>query len=139
VIYRALDGRIHIQSFGGGNPARVSWASHRGGAARDGNYRRDLFPAGTPWIVEKQGGFRSVSFEWRISAAEEASAFRIYRANDPAGSFDRIAELDGSSRQFVDEPLQAGVQHIYEIETVYGDRVVRSAPFALTAHLNNNL
>src|SRR5690606_578979 len=89
VIYRALDGRIHIQSFGGGDPARVSWASHRGGAARDGNYRIDLFPAGTPRILERQGGFRSVSFDWRISAAEEATGFRIYRTNDPAGPFDR--------------------------------------------------
>ena len=46
VIYRALDGKIYIQSFGGGSPNAVSWATHRGNASRDGNFGRSLYPAG---------------------------------------------------------------------------------------------
>lgn len=51
LVYRALDGRVYVQNFGAKPNARVSWATHRGNARRDGNMGVDLFPSGVAKVV----------------------------------------------------------------------------------------
>jgi len=139
VIYRALDGKVYIQSFGGGSPANVSWATHRGNAQRDGNFGRNLYPNGTPMIASKSGGYKKAEFTWRIPTGFAPSAISIFRADKPEGPFTEIATLSGRSTSFADTGLALGNQYIYEIRAQYPTGVVSSAPFPILAWLNNNL
>ena len=139
VVVRSLAGKLHIQSFGHGGGGTVSWAGHRGGAARDGNFRENLYRPGTPIVWRKEGGYGRTSFEWRLPAGFEADGFKVFRAARAEGPFVEIGSLDGARRSFTDATPRLGVQHIYEVAAVYGSEVVRSAPFAVRAQLNGNL
>jgi len=139
VIYRALDGKIYIQSFGGGSPTNVSWATHQGNVRRDANYTRDLYPPGTPRVISKTGGYRKASFKWTLPTGFVASRIKIFRADKPEGPFLEVASLPGSSVQYTDYGLRLGSQYIYEVRAQYGEGMVRSVPFPVFSWLNNNL
>ncbi|HEY1171578.1 MAG TPA: VCBS repeat-containing protein [Verrucomicrobiae bacterium] len=137
VIYRSLAGRVYIQNFGANRTGLVSWATHRSNQKRDGNLGVSLYPAGTPVITQKDGGYRRASFSWSITGS--ALAWRIYRAENPDGPFTPIITLTGDKRAHTDYLLKAGSQYVYEVEAVYADRSVRSAPFAVLSQMNGNL
>lgn len=139
VVLRALDGRVHILTFGNGGSTNISWATHRGNAQHDGNFGRNLYPAGTPLITSKSGGFRRTSFSWRVPEGYTPTAIRIFSATDPAGPFSERASLPGSAGEFTDIGLDLFRQYIYEIRAVYGDTVVSSAPLPITPEFENNL
>lgn len=137
VIYRALDGRVYIQNFGGG--IERSWAMHRGNAERNGNSAANLYPAGTPVITGRTNAFAEVTFHWRLPAGYSASTVKVLRANNPAGPFTEVANLPGSALEYSDRSITAGVQYIYEVAAVYPNGVVRSAPFSMRAEWSRNL
>jgi hypothetical protein len=139
VIYRGLDGRIYIQNFGGGSPANVSWATHRGNVQRDGNYSRTLFPAGTPIVSSKSGGYKKAGMTWRIPSGNTPISIKIFRANRAEGPFSEIANLGGSARSFTDYSVSLGRQYIYEVRAQYSSGTVSSAPIPIFVWLNNNL
>jgi hypothetical protein len=139
VIYRALDGKVYIQNFGGGSPANISWATHRGNAQRDGNFRRSLFPPGTPVVASKEGGQGRATLSWRLPSGFTASGIKVFRADKPEGPFAEISALAGSATSFTDGNLALGGQFIYEIAAVYPSGIVRSAPAPILSQLNNNL
>lgn len=137
VIYRSLAGRVYIQNFGASRASSVSWATHRGNRQRDGNLGVSLYPAGTPIITHKESGYRRASFSWSINGS--ALAWRIYRAENPNGPFTPVITLTGDKWEHTDYFLKAGSQYVYEVEAVYADRSVRSAPFAVLSQMNGNL
>jgi hypothetical protein len=139
LVYRALDGKVYIQSFGGGSPANVSWGTHRGNSQRDGNFRRPLFPAGTPVVISKEGGNGRATLNWRLPKGSAASSIIIFRAPAPEGPFVEIAALAGSADTFIDTNPTLGAQFIYEVAAVYPQGTVRSAPVPILSQLNNNL
>jgi hypothetical protein len=139
VIYRSLAGRIFIQNFGSTSSGPVSWATHRGNRQRDGNLGAALFPAGTPLITGKQASFRSASFAWGGAATNTARAWRIYRAEQPAGPFTNLVTVAAGTTSYVDFLPRPGWQYVYEVAAVYETHEVRSAPFALNTSLNHNL
>lgn len=139
VIYRALDGRVYIQNFGGGSPANVSWATHRGNSKRDGNFGRDLYPAGTPRITSRGGTYKKTAFTWSIPAGLTPSTISVYRSTAAAGPYNGIATLPGDAREFTDENLIIGTPLFYEVRAQYGGTIVASAPFMITPDWNNNL
>lgn len=139
VIYRALDGKIYIQSFGGGSPSAVSWATHRGNEKRDGNFGRSLYPAGTPIVNTRAVGYKRTSFGWRLPQGFSASGFKVFRAENAEGPFLEVASLGSTASSYSDTNLKPGWQYFYELGAVYPSGIVRSAPFALTPELNDNL
>jgi hypothetical protein len=139
VTYRSLSGRVYIHNFGAIATSPVSWATHRGNAQRNGNFAASLFPVGTPLITRKETGYRRASFSWGGAATNTATAWRIFRADEPGGPFTHIATVAGNTTSYVDELLQPGCQYIYEVGAVIGSSVVRSAPFAVLSSLNGNI
>src|SRR5688572_9271877 len=137
VIVRALDGKVHQLTFGNGGSARVSWATHRGNAARTS--RAPLYPAGTPLISAKAGAYKRTAFSWRLPAGYTADSFKIFRADSPTGSFVEVATMPGSRRGYLDLNLDLGKQYIYEVHAIYGPSTVRSAPFAIVTEPSDNL
>lgn len=132
LVYRALDGKIYVQNFGAKPGASVSWATHRGNAQRDGRLGADLFLAGTPRVKSKAGGFNTHQFAWEDAPGFTPQGYRIFA--DGAS----IADLPATAHGFTNiSPF--GTQKIYEVGAIYSTGVVRSAPFAITALLNNNL
>jgi hypothetical protein len=136
IVLRALDGKIHLVTFGAGGSGKVSWATHRGNATR--NAQGNLYPEGTPLIVAKSGGYRRVAFTWQLPPGYTADAVRIYRSDSAAGSFQEVASLAGTRTAFVDR-VELWRQYFYEVRAVYGGIVVPSAPFAVTSELSENL
>jgi hypothetical protein len=139
LIYRSMEGRIHIHNFGAKPGSRVSWATHRGNMKRDGNRGVSLFPEGTPIVPHKKSGYRSTQFGWTLPAGSNARRFEIFRAEHAEGPYERIANLPASSVSFTDSKLRDGWMYFYEVRAVYEDRVVPSAPVAILSFANNNL
>ncbi|MGZ8938854.1 MAG: hypothetical protein ACXW32_06545, partial [Limisphaerales bacterium] len=138
IILRALDGKVHIIAFGnGGNSSRLSWATHRGNAAR--NPSRNLYPAGTPLITARSGSYKTAAFTWILPTDYSADSIKVFRADSPASAFNEVATLAGSRTAFVDFGRELGRQYIYEVRAVYCGAVVSSAPFAIVAELSENL
>jgi hypothetical protein len=137
IVLRALDGRIHILSFGNGGSGRISWASHRGnaGRSRTGN----LFPQGTPIITGRVGSFKRTEFSWRLPTGSTADAIKIYRADSLSSPLAEIATIAGVRASFADLNRKLWQQYIYEVGAVYGATVVRSAPFAVLCEPGTNL
>ncbi|MFO1496904.1 MAG: VCBS repeat-containing protein [Verrucomicrobiota bacterium] len=139
LIYRSLAGRVSIHNFGAPASARVSWATHHGNVARDGNRNVSLFPPGTPLIIAKESGHRRISFRWRIPPGRVADSYEVFRAEDANGVFRKIAALSPSATSFTDFGLSDGWQYFYELRARYGSETVASAPFAVLSLLDNNL
>jgi hypothetical protein len=139
VVYRALDGTVYVQNFGAHPGSLVSWATHRGNMRRDGNRGVSLFPNGTPLIIQRESGYRKTSFTWQPAAGNPPTSYRIFRADDPATSFQFVAEVSAQTTSFVDSGLKDGWQYLYEVRAVYPSGIVPSAPFALLSLFNNNL
>ncbi|HEX7859981.1 MAG TPA: hypothetical protein VF773_06645 [Verrucomicrobiae bacterium] len=137
VVLRALDGKVHILSFGNGGSRRISWATHRGNAAR--SFSTNLYPAGTPIITAKAGSYRGTEFSWRLPEGHTATAIKVYRADSAAGPFVDVATLDGNATDFADAGRELWSQYFYEVAAVYGGAVVRSAPFAIVVEPSGNL
>lgn len=137
VVLRAMDGKVHLLRFGTGGSAKLSWATHRGNAER--NRSGSLFPAGTPLIVSKSGGYRRTAFSWHLPEGYSADAIRIFRAETPQGPFNQVATLEGTRTAFVDLERDVWRQYFYEVRAVYGATVVASAPFVVTSELSENL
>ncbi|HWD91195.1 MAG TPA: hypothetical protein VG938_02485 [Verrucomicrobiae bacterium] len=137
VAYRSLAGRIYIQNFGSTSDGPVSWSTHRGNKHRDGNLGVSLFPPGTPMITSKVSGNRRASFSWSVSNAPQA--WRIYRAEQPAGPFTHIVTLTANTSAYTDTSLKPGCQYIYEVAAVYPTNTVLSAPFPVLSGFNSNL
>lgn len=139
IIYRSLDGQVHIRTLGQASSSRVSWATHRGNAQRDGQRNAALYPPGTPQVVRKTSGYRQVSFAWRVPQSDGLSGFEIHRAEQAEGPFRRIAQLAGEARAFTDSGLRDGCLYYYEVRAVYSGGTAASAPIAILSFLNNNL
>jgi hypothetical protein len=139
VIYRALDGKVYIQSFGGGSATNVSWATHQGNAARDRNFAKNLYPPGTPLISGKSGGYKKASFSWRLPDGFSPSGLKVFRAERPEGPFTELASLPSGATNYADTGLKLGSQYIYEIRAQYGAITVASAPFPVLSSFNDNL
>ncbi len=137
VIYRSTAGQVYVQNFGATGTNLVSWATHRGNMHRDGNCLTSLYPQGTPMVTNRTSGFEWAGFSWTTPAPPQL--FRIYRAHQPSGPFQHIATFTGDVNSFVDHGLRNGWQYVYEVAAVYASNTVRSAPFAITPLLNNNL
>lgn len=138
VIYRSTLGMVYVQNFGATNATNVSWATHRGNAQHDGNYQMPLFPAGTPLVTNKAGGYRKAMFSWS-PATNTISAYRIYRAAQPSGPFTNFITLPPTTFTYTDGALTEGSQYIYEVAALQGTNEIHSAPFAVSALLNSNL
>jgi hypothetical protein len=139
VIYRSLAGKLYIHNFGSKPQGRVSWATHRGNMARDGNRGVSLFPAGTPRITTRIPGRGRAGFSWELPDGPEPRGFIVYRATHAEGQFEPIASLPGTAAEFTDSGLNDGWQYFYELGAVHDGRVVRSAPFAIVPFVNGNL
>ena len=137
IVLRAMDGRVHILRFGNGGSGRISWASHRGNAERSRSV--NLFPPGTPIITSRGGHYKRTEFSWRLPTGCTADAIKIYRAESPSTPLLEIATLGGTRASFTDLGRTVWQQYIYEIGAVYGNIVVRSAPFAVLCEPGNNL
>lgn len=137
VVYRSLLGQVYVQNFGANSTNMVSWATHRGNAARDGNRGRSLFPPGTPKILSKQSGYCRTSFAW--SPMPNALAYRVERALGPSAPYLPLVTLVTNSCGYTDSGLQPGVQYFYEIGAVYSTGTVYSPPFAILSSVNSNL
>lgn len=137
IVLRALDGKVHMISFGNGGSSRVSWATHRSNAARQNS--GSLYPAGTPIIVAKSGSYKSTAFTWRLPPGYSADAIKIFRADSPAAAFSEVATIAGTRTAFVDLGRELWRQYIYEVRAIYGGTVVRSTPFAIVAEPSENL
>ncbi len=137
LVYRSLLGQVYVHNFGPGNPAAVSWATHRGNARHDGNHGTSLFPPGTPMITSKSPGYRQAAFTW--TPMPGATGYRIRRAPHPQGPFVSIATVTSSTTSFSDAGLQSGWQYVYEVGAIYNSTTVYSAPFAIVPSGNNNL
>ncbi|HEY0456202.1 MAG TPA: hypothetical protein VGE41_07480 [Verrucomicrobiae bacterium] len=139
VVFRSLAGMVYIYNFGATRSDVVSWATHRGNKQRDGNFARSLFPPGTPLISQKSSAFSRNSFSWTISPTNAPKGYSIYRAEQGAGPFTPIATLTSNTVSYADYTVRSGWQYFYEVGAIYATGTVHSAPFALTAWLNNNL
>jgi hypothetical protein len=137
IVYRSLNGRVYVENLGATSTNHVSWATHRGNMHRDGNQGVSLFPPGTPLVNNHISAYNRVSFSWTNNQSPQL--YRIYRADDPNGSFSHIATVTGSTTTYTDFALKPGCQYVYEVGAVYGTIIIRSAPFALLSLLNNNL
>jgi hypothetical protein len=135
VVYRSLLGQVYVQNFGARTTNLVSWATHRGNFARDGNRGHALLAAGTPIVTSKTSGYRRTSFSW--STSQPAKAVRVYRAELGRGPFEHVATVSTSS--YTEHGLDAGWLYFYELEAVYETNVVRSAPFIVLSSVNSNL
>ncbi len=139
VIYRSTLGMVYVENFGATNATNVSWSTHRGNAQHDGNYQVSLFPPGTPMITSKAAGYRKAMFSWGGAVTNTAGAYRIHRAQLPAGPFTNIITLPASATSYVDAGLTEGWQYFYEVGALQGTNEVLSSPFAVTPLLNSNL
>jgi hypothetical protein len=135
LVFRSLLGRVYVYNFGGVGAARVSWATHRANKERNGT--STLFPVGTPLVIEKTSGFRRVTLSWTNTAL--AQGHHVYRAETSAGPFLHVATLTATTRAFTDCDVRDGCQYFYEVGALAPSGIVRSAPVALTALLNDNL
>ena len=131
VIFRSLTGQVYVHNFGARNADRISWNTHRGNYARNGRRGAALFPAGTPIITSRTGRYGRAQFAWSVPSA--ARLFRIHRGGN------HVATLAGSATSYTDAGLQSGQLYFYEVEAVYDTNAVRSAPFTVLSHVNNNL
>jgi len=134
VIYRSLFGQVYVQNFGAHNADRVSWATHRGNYSRDGRRGVSLFPAGTPIIRSKIGGYGRAQFSWTSPTPQ---MIRIYRAS--SGAYVHIVTLTPDATSYSDAWLEPGRLYFYEVEAVYDTNSVRSSPFAVLSMVNSNL
>jgi hypothetical protein len=139
VVYRSLAGRIYIHNFGSKPFGRVSWATHRGNMARDGNRGVSLFDHGTPRITGKEPGRQRARFSWQIPDGLTPQAITIFRAARADGPFHHVATLSGAAGTFTDTGLRDGWQYFYEVGAVYESGVVRSAPFPIVPFVSGNL
>lgn len=139
VIYRSLSGQITIVNFGATNSNLVSWSTHRGNAARDGNRGRSLYPVSTPIITSKSGGNGNVYLEWGGPVTNLATGYTIYRADNAAGPFVAIARISGTRHQFWDSGLKPGWLYFYEVGAETGTGIIRSVPTTVLAGFKNNL
>jgi hypothetical protein len=144
LVYRALDGKVYIQNFGAKPNASVSWATHRGNMRRDGNMGVDLYPAGTPRIDSKKGGFWKQEFTWKAPAGATPLGYRVLTALSPGSTYrpHPAGTLPNNTFAFTNThsgKLYFGYQDYFEVAAVYATGVVPSAPFAITSLLNNNL
>jgi hypothetical protein len=137
VVLRALDGRVHMLSFAAGGSSRISWATHRGNAQR--NNTGSLYPAGTPVLTSRIGSFKRTEFSWRIPSGYSPNAIKIFRADSPSGPFTEIATIAGTRTSFTDLSRKLWHQYLYEIGAVYGNVLVKSAPFAVLSEPGKNL
>jgi hypothetical protein len=137
VILRALDGKVHQLTFGNGGSSRISWATHRGNAARSSTAQ--LYPNGTPLITAQAGAYNRTAFSWRLPTGYTADSVKIFRADSPASPFVEVATMPGSRRGYLDLDLELYTQYIYEVRAIYGSSTVRSAPFAIVTEPANNL
>ncbi len=135
VVYRSLLGHVHVQNFGATKSNQVSWATHRGNFARDGNRGRSLFPPGTPMVKERTSGYCRAHFSW--STPQPAGLFRIYRSDQGRGPFVHVATVNTTS--YTDFGLESGQLYFYEVEAVYETNAVRSSPFTVLSLVNGNL
>jgi len=131
VIFRSLTGQVYVHNFGARNADRVSWATHRGNYRRNGLLSAALFPAGTPTIISRTGGYCRAQFTWGTTAT--ARLFRIYRGGA------HVATVSGSVTSYSDAGLEPGRLYFYELEAVYDTNRVRSSPFTVLSLANNNL
>ena len=139
VLYRSLSGEVRIENFGAKPGSRVSWATHRGNARRDGNRGAALFPEGTPVIIEKSGGHRQSRFRWRPTGDRPPRGYEIFRANQAEGPFEKIASAPAGATSFKDSGLADGWQYFYEVRALYGTATTASAPFAILSFVDGNL
>lgn len=139
VLVRTLGGTIYVLNYGATSATNVSWATHRGNARRDSNYKISLFPPNTPLVTNKLAGLGWTSFSWTPPTTNLPLAWRIMRAENPEGPFVHIQSVASSMCSFTDRGLKSGWQYFYEVGGIYGTNVVLSAPFALTPLLNSNL
>jgi hypothetical protein len=137
VVLRAMDGKVHMLSFGNGGTAKVSWATHRGDPSR--SFSPNLYPPGTPLITSKVGDYKRTEFSWKLPSTHSADTFKIYRADSPDGPFAEIATIAGSRTSFVDLSRDLWRQYIYQVVAVYGSFLVSSAPFPIVAEPAGNL
>ncbi len=137
VVVRAMDGRVHILRFGAGGSGRTSWATHRGSVER--SKTGNLFPPGTPIITGRAGSYKRTEFAWRLPDGSVADAIKIYRSEAPGAALTEVATIAGTRTSFTDLNRTLWRQYIYEVGAVYGDKVVRSAPFAILCEPGNNL
>ncbi len=140
VIYRSMNGVVYVQNFGLGHPAKVSWTTHRGNAAHNGNLGVSLFRYGTPLIPSKQAGYRTATFTWQLPLGSPAPlSFTIRRATNPNGPFTEVTTLPATATNYTDRNLNSGQMYIYEVEVAYSVGRIRSSPFNVVPFVNNNL
>jgi hypothetical protein len=134
VVYRSLTGQVYVQNFGA-RDARSSWPTHRGNYQRDGRRGVSLFPAGTPIIKTRIGGYRRAQFSWSTPSAPRI--VRVYRGT--GGTYAHIGTLPPGATSYTDTGLEQGRMYFYEIEAVYDTNSVRSCPFVVLSMVNDNL
>jgi hypothetical protein len=137
VVCRSVQGQIYVWNFGSTATNLVSWSTHRGNMRRDGNFGVSLYPTGTPIVKGRSSGYNRTSFTW--TNAVQAQLYRIYRAADAGGPFVPVATLGPSAGSYTDFGLRPGCQYFYEVEAVYTNSSVLSAPFAILSLFNGNL
>jgi hypothetical protein len=137
VIYRSLGGQVFVQNFGATSGTNVSWATHRGNAQRNGNLGKSLFPPNTPIVTKREGGFRKASFQWNTNP--NATAYKIFCADNSSGPFAPISTLPASATSFSDSGLKVGWQYFYEVAAVVGGNEIHSAPIPILSLCNSNL
>jgi hypothetical protein len=141
LVYRALDGKVYVQNFGPGSPALVSWSAHLGNARHDGNYQSNLFPSGTPAIINKKSDGSELSFGWVAPPGNTASGVIIQRAESPEGPWNTVATLPPAAASYADSVagLKPGSLYLYQVAAQYTSGPVASAPFALSTGPDSNL
>jgi hypothetical protein len=137
VVYRTLSGQLFVQNFGATTTNLVSWATHRGNFARDGNRTCSLFAPGTPIVKKRISGYHRTTFSW--TTPQPATAFRIYRADEGRGPFEHVATLTADTFSYTDYGLRSGWLYFYEVEAVYETNAVLSSPFTVLSFVNSNL
>lgn len=139
VVYRSMTGLVSVVDFGPGNPNLVSWASHRGNAARDGQLTKSLFPPGTPLVTSKVAAYRKATLTWKTPDGFSAQGFTVRRATSPQGPFSDVVYLPGSTLAYTDTGLEEGRIYFYEIQATYATGPVRSSPVNVIPTYNGNL
>ena len=136
VITRSLTGIVRIRSLGKATSAVAPWPAHRGSMLRSGN-PFPLYPPGTPLVHTRCAGAGRVTLTWTNSL--RALSYRIHRSRQGGEPPLHVATVAHPASSFTDEHLSKGSLYTYEVEAVYADRRVRSAPVSLVPHLNGNL
>lgn len=138
VIYRSMSGLVTVLNFGPGDPNRVSWASHRGNAAHNGQLTVPLYPPGTPLITSKTAGYRKATLVWETPDGP-AQGFTLRRATAPQGPFTDVAYLPGTTFTYTDAGLETGRIYFYEVQASYATGPVRSPPVNVVPLYSSNL